>query len=123
MSQQRPQWVGPSQGVRPNSQADNERWHYAQMPPHLIKNPYATRSLIYGILSFIAMLVSLFSTTVWIGLVGLYAIYYSFKGISLANKLPGRKGLAPSIIGLVLSILGVVGTIGIIILSAVLRAS
>jgi hypothetical protein len=90
----------------------------AMMTQQKVSNPWATRSLIYGILSLVAMVLALF--TPYIGFVGLYAIYYSIRGMARSRNLPGNKGLAMAIVGLILSCIGVLGTIGILILSATL---
>jgi len=83
-----------------------------------VSNPWATRSLIYGILSIVLIIVGFFIGRIFIGLIGLYAIYYAIRGLSYANRLPGNQGIASSVIGLILSSLAVLATIGLLILSA-----
>lgn len=83
-----------------------------------VSNPLATRSLIYGILSIVAVAIAVFTGRLIIGAVGIYAIYYAIRGLSYAGKLPGNQGIASSVIGLILSSLAVLATIGLLILSA-----
>lgn len=92
--------------------------HVATMPQQKVSNPYATRALIYGILSLVALGIALFTDYFYVGFAGLYAIYYSIRGMSYSRRLPGNKGLAMSIIALILSCIGVLGTIGVIALIA-----
>ncbi len=88
-----------------------------------VSNPWATRALIYGILSIVALGIAFFTGYIFLGLAGFYAIYYAIRGMSYSRRLPGATGLAQAIIGLILSIIGVLGTIGLLILSAVANSS
>jgi hypothetical protein len=83
-----------------------------------VTNPFASRALVYGILSIVAVVVALFTDYLFIGAVGLYAVYYAIKGMSYSRRLPGNKGLVQAIIGLILSVIGVLATIGLIVLLA-----
>lgn len=119
---QYPHYPPNPQGGPPSPYSNPYPYAQGQQRPatatQVVKNPWATRALIYGILSIVLVGVLIFTNYIFVGLAGLYAIYYGIRGISYSTKLPGNKGLAMSIIGLVLSIIGVLGTIGVLILSA-----
>lgn len=118
-----PQYQQPPYG---QAAAPSQQPYYAQgqhpavgtMAQQKATNPWAVRALIYGILSMVALGLALFTSYFYVGFAGLYAIYYSIRGMSYSRRLPGNKGLAMAIVGLVLSIIGVLGTIGVLILSA-----
>jgi hypothetical protein len=142
---QDPRWGQPSQGYPPqqyppqqyspqgqygqppaqysNPSYGQPAYGYAQPQRPAVKNPYATRALIYGIVSFVLLVALFFTNYIFLGTFGIYAIYYAIKGLILTSKLPGHKGIVAATIGLVLSVLSVLGTIGVIILSATLSAS
>ncbi len=101
----------------------NQPYYDVQPQRPAVKNPYATRALIYGIVSFVLLVALYFTNYIFLGTFGIYAIYYAIKGLILTSKLPGHKGIVAATIGLVLSVLSVLGTIGVIILSAELSAS
>ncbi|MGE5335690.1 MAG: hypothetical protein ACM3N4_13390 [Nitrososphaerota archaeon] len=135
MSTQDPQWTSPSQGYPPpgapyppyaQPQAPYPQYppyaQYAQPQQRAVKNPLATRALIYGIISFVLFVAIFFTNYIILATFGLYAIYYAIRGLIYATKLPGHKGIIPSIVGLLLSILSVLGTIGVIALNAMLAA-
>ena len=90
-------------------------------PRRAVKNPLATRALIYGIISFVLFVAIFFTSYIVLATFGLYAIYYAIKGLIYANKLPGHKGMIPAIFGLLLSVLSVLGTLGVIALNAMLK--
>jgi len=87
-----------------------------------VKNPLATRALIYGIISFVLFVAIFFTNFIVLATFGLYAIYYAIRGLILATKLPGHKGIVSSVFGLLLSVLSVLGTLGIIVLDAMLAS-
>lgn len=145
MNRQDPQWGQPQQGYPPNGYpsagypasgyppnnapyAQPYGQQYAQQPAYYavpqprpaVKNPLATRALIYGIISFVLFVAIFFTNYIVLATFGLYAIYYAIRGLILATKLPGHKGIVLSVFGLLLSLLSVLGTLGIIILDAML---
>lgn len=140
MNRQDPQWGQPPQGYPPNGYPPNRYppnnapyaqpygQQYAQQPAYYAapqprpaaKNPLAIRALIYGIISFILFVAIFFTNYIVLATFGLYAIYYAIRGLILATKLPGHKGIVPSVFGLLLSLLSVLGTLGIIVLDAML---
>lgn len=142
MNRQDPQWGQTPQGYPPNgypptgSPPNNAPYgapygqQYAQQPAYYAspqprpaaKNPLATRALIYGIISFVLFVAIFFTNFIVLATFGLYAIYYAIRGLILATKLPGHKGIVSSIFGLLLSVLSVLGTLGIIVLDAMLAS-
>jgi len=96
---------------------------YAAVKQPAVNNPYATRALIYGVISLVLLIALFFTNYIFLGTFGLYAIYYAIRGLILSSRLPGHKGIVVAAIGLILSVLSVLGTIGVIILSAMLSAS
>ena len=129
MNYQDPQWAPPRQGYPPAGAPYNtpyappspytaQQQPYAKMQPRAVKNPLATRALIYGIVSFVLFVAIFFTNYIILATFGLYAIYYAIRGLIYATKLPGHKGMIPSIFGLLLSVLAVLGTLGVIVLNA-----
>jgi hypothetical protein len=114
---------GTPYGTPYNQQYAQQPAAYRVAQPRVVKNPLATRALIYGIISFVLFVAVFFTNYIILATFGLYAIYYAIRGLALATRLPGHKGIIPSIFGLLLSVLSVLGTIGIIILNAMLSAS
>ena len=126
MNYQDPQWAPPRQGYPPagaqyGAQYPQQQAYYGAQPvakPRAVKNPLATRALIYGIVSFVLFVAIFFTNYIILATFGLYAIYYAIRGLIYASKLPGHKGMIPSIFGLLLSVLAVLGTLGVIVLNA-----
>jgi hypothetical protein len=120
-----PQYPPYPQGPYPQSGAPNQYPYQGQGQSRVAtqarggaSNPFASRALVYGIISIVALGISFFTGYFYIGLAGLYAIYYAIRGISVSRRLPDNKGLGQAITGLILSIIGVTGTIGLIIVYA-----
>jgi hypothetical protein len=83
----------------------------AQAAPVNEINVYATQSLIVGGISLGLSLVALFSGYYFIGVLGLYAIYVSIRGLITAFGLRTHAGLIPSILGLFFSLLSLLVTL------------
>lgn len=90
------------------------------MKPRTVENPLAMRALVYGIISFVLFVAIFFTNFIVLATFGLYAIYYAIRGLIYATKIPGHRGIVPSVIGLFLSISSVLGTLGVIVLDAML---
>lgn len=120
-----PQQGYPPAGAQYGSPYPQQQAYYGGQPvakPRAVKNPLATRALVYGIISFVVFVAIFFTNFIILATWGLYAIYYAIRGLVLATKLPGHKGIVPSVVGLLLSILSLLGTIGVIALNAMLSS-
>src|SRR6185312_11858978 len=97
LNYQDPQWAPPRQGYPPAGAPYNtpyaQQQPYAKVQPRAVKNPLATRALIYGIVSFVLFVAIFFTNYIILATFGLYAIYYAIRGLIYATKLPGHKGM------------------------------
>lgn len=55
----------------------NQPYYDVQPQRPAVKNPYATRALIYGIVSFVLLVALYFTNYIFLGTFGIYAIYLS----------------------------------------------
>ena len=96
-----PQYAQPQYGQAPNP---------AQYRPPAVpvkeNNPYAGRALVVGIVTFIIAVVAFFLGYAAAGVLALYGVYLSIRGLITAFGLRTHAGLVSSIFGLMFSILG-----------------
>ncbi|HEV2236791.1 MAG TPA: hypothetical protein VGR57_09050 [Ktedonobacterales bacterium] len=81
------------------------------------RNPLARSALIYGGLSLVVNIVSVFFGFFLTGIMAAYAIYMSIRALRLASRLPGSPGIGAAVGGLVMAVL----SLGITVLGFVLR--
>ena len=75
------------------------------------RNAYATQSLVVGGISLVISIVAFFFGYYIVGVLGLYAIYLSIRGLVTAFGLRTHAGLIASIFGLFLSLLSLLVTL------------
>lgn len=71
----------------------------------VVRNRYAQSALLYGAISLAANIAGLFFGFYLTGILGVYALYVGIRGLVLAMRLPGNKGIWFAIGGTVMAIL------------------
>jgi hypothetical protein len=106
-----PQYAQPQYGQQPYGQQPNPAQYRPPAVPIKERNPYASKSLIWGGVALVISIVAFFLGYYFVGLLGLYAIYVSIRGLITAFGLRTHAGLISSIFGLFLSLLAFLVTL------------
>jgi hypothetical protein len=102
-----PQYGQPPYGQPPNP----AQYARPAAVPAKETNTYATQSLIVGGISLVISIVAFFFGYYIVGVLGLYAIYVSIRGLITAFGLRTHAGLIASIFGLFFSLLSLLVTL------------
>jgi hypothetical protein len=106
-----PQYAQPPYGQPPYGQPPNPAQYAAPAAPFKEANVYATRAIIVGAISLVVSIVAFFLGYYIVGVLGLYAIYLSIRGLITAFGLRTHAGLVSSIFGLFFSLLSLLVTL------------
>jgi hypothetical protein len=102
-----PQYAQSPYGQQPNS----AQYARPAAVPTKETNTYASQALIWGGISLFISIVGFFVGFYLIGVLGLYAIYVSIRGLITAFGLRTHAGLIASIFGLFFSVLSLLVTL------------
>src|SRR5262249_7267217 len=80
-------------------------------------NAYAVQAISYGAIALVVVVVAAILGYYIVGFLALYAVYAGIRGLIVGIQKPTHPGLILSILGLVMSLLAVLLTLGIIILN------
>jgi hypothetical protein len=81
-------------------------------------NEYAVQAISFGAIALVVVVVAAFLGYYIVGFLALYAVYAGIRGLIVGIQKPTHPGLILSILGLLMSLLSVLLTVGIIVLSA-----
>jgi len=100
-----PQYAQPQYGQPQYAQQPNPAQYNPPAVPVKETNAYARQAIILGGVSLVISIVAFFFGYYVVGLLALYAIYASIRGLVAAFGLRTHAGLVSSIFGLFLSLL------------------
>ena len=101
----------PPQYAQPQAQPPYPGQYRPPAVPVKEINRYASQALIIGAVSLVVSVVAFFFGYYFIGLLALYAIYVSIRGLITAFGLRTHAGLISSILGLFFSLLSLLVTL------------
>ncbi|HEX3272028.1 MAG TPA: hypothetical protein VHR15_15365 [Ktedonobacterales bacterium] len=101
----------PPQYAQPQAQPPYPGQYSPPAVPVKENNAYASQSLLWGGISLAISIVGFFFGFYVIGVLGLYAIYLSIRGLIRAFGLRTHAGLISSVFGLFLSVLSLLVTL------------
>jgi hypothetical protein len=101
----------PPQYALPQAQPPYPGQYSPPAVPVKENNAYASQALLWGGISLVVSTVALFFGYVVFGVLGLYALYVSIRGLIIAFGLRTHAGLISSIVGLFFGILSLLITL------------